>query len=148
MIFITEKDIFGGGKPVYTVTRKISEMNDIPFGDDSNIVYVNAEKADETPLGRLIHDFKCAVPDQMYYPELSCRAREIKEMNGGDKGMCRIMEELNEKASAIAVERDRKLTARTMLENNKFTIEEVAAYSRLPLEEVRKLAAEAEAKPQ
>lgn len=148
VIFITEKDIFGGGKAVYTVTRKISEMNDIPFGDDSNIIYVNAEKVDETPLGRLIHDFKCAVPDQMYYPELSHRASEIKEMNGGEKGMCRIMEELNEKASAIAVERVSKKNALRMLGWNKLTLEEISEGTGLPLEEVRKLAAEAEAKPE
>lgn len=119
-------------------------MNDIPFGDDSNIIYVNAEKVDETPLGRLIHDFKCAVPDQMYYPELSHRASEIKEMNGGEKGMCRIMEELNE----LAIERDRKRIALKMLENSSLTMDEIAMYTGLSLEEVQEIAAEAEAKPE
>ena len=37
------------------------------FNDGSHIVYVNNSIQDDTPLGKLMHDFACAEPDKMFY---------------------------------------------------------------------------------
>ncbi|MBQ6971952.1 MAG: hypothetical protein IJP86_06310 [Synergistaceae bacterium] len=53
MIFITEHDVLGEGRPLYTADRVISESGRA-FGDGSHIVYVNCEDYDtSTPLGKL-----------------------------------------------------------------------------------------------
>ena len=44
-----------------------------------NIIYVNAEIKDETPLGKLMQDLSCANPDEMNYKELADRARYFKK---------------------------------------------------------------------
>ena len=54
VIFITENDVFGNGKPLYRVERKIEELNE-PFDDGEHIVYVNgADKDVSTELGKLM----------------------------------------------------------------------------------------------
>lgn len=53
---------------------------------------------DDTPLGRLMHDFHCTNPDEMYYKILADRVRYFKESKEGQKEMCEIMEEMERKA--------------------------------------------------
>lgn len=61
VIFITSKDFYKKGLPIYTVNRRIEEIDE-PFEDKSHFLYVNGEYSSETPLGKLMHDFKCAEP--------------------------------------------------------------------------------------
>jgi len=142
VIFITENDVLGHNKPLYQIERCILETNEI-FGDGSHILYVNGAYRDESPLGKLMHDFSCAEPDKMYYHELAERTRFFKESKEGVIAMCKILEEtLNE-----GVEKGRKVgrkenmldTAKRMLEDGKLTVELIAQYSGLSLEEVRSL---------
>ncbi|MBQ8508313.1 MAG: PD-(D/E)XK nuclease family transposase [Clostridia bacterium] len=78
VIFITEKDYFGDGLPLYTIERTIRE-NSRAFGDGSYIIYVNGENRDDTQLGQLMHDFFCSKPAEMVYKELADEARYWKE---------------------------------------------------------------------
>ena len=43
-----------------------------------NIIYVNTEIKDETPLGKLMQDLSCVNPNEMNYKELADRARYLK----------------------------------------------------------------------
>lgn len=97
IIFITEKDTLKGRLPVYHVSKRIEET-DQPFGDDANIIYVNASCQDDTPLGRLMHDFCCEDPDEMYYGVLAERVRYLKGTKEGQGEMCEIMEKLEREA--------------------------------------------------
>ena len=56
VIFITENDVFGKDKPIYHMNRVIEETGE-SFGDGSHIIYVNGAYRDDTPLGKLMHDF-------------------------------------------------------------------------------------------
>lgn len=112
----------------------------MPFDDDEHIIYVNGSYNDDTPLGKLVHDFKCKTPSEMYYTPLAERAHDLKEMNGGNANMCDIMEELNAKAVKINSEQ----TALRLIKRKKLTLEEIAEDSNLTLEEVKAIAAEAE----
>lgn len=79
MIFITENDVFGKGKPLYCVERRIEETNE-PFDDGEHIIYVKgADKDASTELGKLMHDFFCTDPDDMNYKELADKVRYFKE---------------------------------------------------------------------
>lgn len=92
VIFITSSDYFGAGLPLYTVDRYIKELKK-PFKDRAHIIYVNGEYNDDSPLGRLMHDFKCSKPDEMHYRNLAERAAYFKSTERGYNDMCKIMDE-------------------------------------------------------
>jgi predicted transposase/invertase (TIGR01784 family) len=103
VIFITEKDHLGKGLPIYHVERVITETGDI-FEDKSHIIYVNAEIVNDTPLGKLMHDFKCTDYRDMNYPMLSDKVKFFKEDEKGVGNMCRAMEEMRGEAAREAAE--------------------------------------------
>ena len=138
VIFITENDVLGQDKPLYQIERCILETGEV-FDDGSHILYVNGAYRDETPLGKLMHDFACPEPAKMYYNELAERVKFFKESREGVVTMCKILEEVEEQG----IERGRQETmfdtAKRMLLTGKYAIEEIVDISGLPLEEVLKL---------
>ena len=164
VIFITKHDVLKGNLPIYHIHRTIDE-NGKAFGDGSHIIYVNGEIQDETPLGRLMHDFCCKNPDDMHYKELAEKSKYLKEEQGGVERMSDIIEKLTaelfkeerakvearaeakvakaearaETKAAKAAKAERKSLAKKMLANNE-SIEKVMLYSNLSLTEVRALA--------
>ena len=138
VIFITSKDYFGKGLPLYTINRRIDELDLALFGDDEHIIYVNGEYIDDTPLGKLMHDFKCKDPNEMFYKPLADRAYTLKETEGGRDTVCRIMDEIGKDyAKEMAISIAMKLIVR-----GKLSFEEIAEDSDLTLEEVQELAKE------
>ena len=104
VIFITETDVLGKGKPLYVIRRTI-EGDGEPFGDGSHIIYVNASIVDDTPLGNLMHDFQCVQPDEMYYPVLAERAGAFKNTEKGEIYMSSKWEQFVQEISKEAMER-------------------------------------------
>lgn len=95
VIFITENDFFGEGKPVYHIER-MNITTGKPFNDRTVILYVNGRYDGEDALGYLMHDFNCADPDDMHYSEMAERTRYLKENPKGVSQMCRIMEDMRD----------------------------------------------------
>ncbi|MCR5661354.1 MAG: Rpn family recombination-promoting nuclease/putative transposase, partial [bacterium] len=93
VIFITEHDYWGNKLPIYHVSRTIEETN-AKFNDGSHIIYVNGENRDNTPLGKLMHDFACADPDNMYYNQIADRINLFKNTRKGRKIMCSVFDEI------------------------------------------------------
>ena len=93
IIFITKKDILGQNLPIYHIDRKIRETHDY-FNDESHIIYVNSKIQDDTELGRLMHDFNCKNPKNMYNKILANRVSELKETTKGVDTMSHEMEQL------------------------------------------------------
>lgn len=93
VIFITRDDILGYGLSIYHVNRTIEE-NGENFMDGTHIIYVNAERQDDTDLGRLMHDFHCKRADDIYSEILAERVRELKETEEGVEYMCREMDQI------------------------------------------------------
>ena len=142
---------------IYHIHRTIDE-NGKSFLDGSHIIYVNSEIQDETPLGRLMHDFRCKNPDDMYYQELADKVRYFKEDEEGLDIMGDVMEKLmakrereaiakaeakNEAKAAKAVakaEKNAKIKfAKSLLTENE-SLERTARLTELSLKEVRKIA--------
>ena len=148
VIFITEKDKFGMGIPLYHIERKISEMNNALFGDGAHILYVNGEYRNlEHPVGSLMHDFNCKDAKDMVNPLLAEEVRYLKETEGGRSQMSRLLEEMRnevaEKAKAEGkAEGNHEKAVNTALKMiaKKYEAEEIAEITGLSLEEVRKLA--------
>ncbi len=138
VIFITSHDYFGKGLPVYTINRHIEELDMMPFGDMEHIIYVNGENNADTPLGKLMHDFKCNDPKDMYYQNLSDRANHLKNTEGGREEMCKIMEEI----SGESVRQEKIKTAVRMLADGSLTMEQIAKFTELPIETIKALASQ------
>ncbi len=134
VVFITENDVIGRGKPLYQIERCFLGTGE-KFEDGSHILYVNGAYRDDTPIGKLMHDFSCTDPADMYYGVLAERVRFFKESKEGIAVMCKAMEDMRNQAvkdSMIEV-------AVRMLTDGTLTPEKIAEYVGLPLEEVEKL---------
>ena len=144
MIFITENDVIGKGMPRYPVERCFIETGEV-FGDGSHILYVNGAYRDETPIGKLMHDFSCTNPADMYYDVLAERVRFFKEDKEGISIMCKAMEDMRNESLQEGVKEGKKEEKRStvlrMLEIGKYALEEIAEIAGLPLDEVKKLQA-------
>lgn len=142
VIFITRSDVLKGDKLIYHIDRVIAETGQF-FGDEAHIVYVNGSYRDESPLGKLMQDFRCKNPDDMYYKLLAEQTRYYKESEEGERDMCRVMEEL--------IENDRREYAREvaidLLRKGKLTKEDVMESFGFSLEEANELEREVEVVP-
>ena len=134
VIFITENDVMGKGLPLYPVERCFLGTGE-RFEDGSHILYVNGAYRSDTPIGKLMHDFSCTDAADMYYGTLADRVRFFKESKEGIEIMCRAMEDMRNqtlKEGMINV-------AKKMLEDGTITLEKIAEFVGLSVDEVRKL---------
>ena len=161
VIFITENDVLGENLSAYHVERQITETGQA-FGDGAHIIYVNGALQDQTALGRLMHDFACSNPDDMYYEVLAARTRFFKERTEGNSKMSKIFDEVREESFKMGrlegievgheagrlegVKAGRlensKTTALRMIKSGRITFEDIAEFSGLTLEAVKMLAKE------
>lgn len=134
VIFITENDVMGKGLPLYPIERCFLGTGE-RFEDGSHILYVNGAYRGDTPIGKLMHDFSCIDAADMYYGTLADRVRFFKESKEGIEIMCRAMEDMRNqtlKEGMINV-------AKKMLEDGTITLEKIAEFVGLSVEEVKKI---------
>ncbi|MBQ8576494.1 MAG: PD-(D/E)XK nuclease family transposase [Clostridia bacterium] len=79
VIFITDKDIYGHGLPVYKIERRIVNDGFRDFADGAYIYYVNGSYREPNDLGCLMHDFHCNKAEDMYSALLARRMTAVKE---------------------------------------------------------------------
>ena len=152
VIIITARDVLGHGRPLYMFERRTSDG--LLLDEGSHIVYVNGAMQDGlTELGRLMHDLFCADPDAMYYELLARVTRYFKEDAEGVGKMGSMYEEILERGERRGLEKglrkgeqkgrlaEKRNGAARMLAMGKLSLEEIAAYAGLELDEVRALAA-------
>ena len=146
VIFITENDVIGYGKPLYRIERWIENIG-VRFMDGAHILYVNGEYRGNDPVGKLMHDFSCANPSEMYYDILSDRVKYFKESKKGRDVMCKIIEEMYNEAKAQGIlegkqegwkEKEKEL-ALHMLRAKKYPLNEIAELSGFTISEIKEL---------
>ncbi len=139
LIFITEKDVLGGGLPLYQIERTIVNYENKPFNDGSHIIYVNgayrAKPGEETELSKLIHDFHCAKPEDMYIPALAKAVHEHKYTERGQRKLSNAMKELIEQETAKERENTTVEYVKKMVENLNLTAEQAMEVLALSAEE-------------
>ena len=136
VIFITKHDVLKGNKPIYTINRKIEELGNTDFEDESHIIYVNGECKDTTEIGKLMHDFFCRNAEDMNYEVLSKRVGYFKNEPGGIDAMCEILEEVKRESAEESV----KEIAFKMVQDGSLSIEKIAEITSLTVDEVKALA--------
>lgn len=130
------------------------------FRDGSSIIYVNGDIRDDTPLGKLMHDFACANPSEMHYNVIADRTRMFKERKEGLVYMSSVLDELRAEERAVgftkghiagrkegrkegeAIGIDNTISAIGLIQAGKYAIEEIASLSGLPVDKVKALQAE------
>ena len=96
VIFFTEHDYLRKGLSLYHINRTLEETGE-HIQDETQLIYVNASIQDDTPIGRLVHDFMCRDYHDMYYEVLRNRVRYFKESEGDKLKMCKIMDDIRRK---------------------------------------------------
>ncbi len=154
VIFITERDVMHGGQVIYHVDRTVKETGQ-SFDDEAHIIYVNGQCQDDSPIGKLMHDFNCVDPKNMYYQEIAEKAYRLKHEEKEAGSMAGVMEALIEKEvqkkeqevkgamEALMekeVEETTKGIAMALLLEGTFPKEKIAKMTKLDVEEVEVLA--------
>lgn len=105
VIFITEKDYWKEGLPLYKFERKcVNSGSDISFDDGLHIIYVNGAYRGKDKIGDLMHDFSCANPDDMKSVALRKSVSPYKKDEKEALKMCKTMERINKMAIEEAME--------------------------------------------
>ena len=112
-IFITERDFFGKGKPVYSIERMNLTAGSF-FEDGEHILYVNGEYRGDSDLGKLMHDFNCTRADDMNFELMAERTRYFKENPEGVSRMCKIMEDMRNETTERVILQSIKSLMETM----------------------------------
>ena len=110
------------------------------FCNRSHIIYVNGEYQDDSNIGKLMHDFACANPDDMKYRILAEKTRYYKKDEEGVKKMSPVIEEYAAEIAAEERENAYKKIAMNLLKMGKMTYNEIATASELSESKVRELA--------
>ena len=142
VIFITENDVIGLGKAVYEIERCFVKSGK-RFGDGSHILYVNGSYRDDSPVGKLMHDFSCTDPSDMCYNVLADRARFFKESKEGIAVMCKVLDDMRrqsyQEGMAEGKNKNRKETALNLLKLGTISLDDISFATGLSLDEVKKL---------
>ena len=142
VIFITENDVIGLGEAIYEIERCFVKSGK-QFGDGSHILYVNGSYRDDSPVGKLMHDFSCTDPSDMCYNVLADRARFFKESKEGIAVMCKVLDDMRrqsyQEGMAEGKNKNRKETALNLLKLGTISLDDISFATGLSLDEVKKL---------
>ncbi|MEY8309766.1 hypothetical protein AAK899_09635 [Erysipelotrichaceae bacterium 51-3] len=103
---------------------------------------MNGAYRDESPIGKLMHDFSCTKADDMHYSLLADRVRFFKESKEGVDIMCKSMEDLRDKSWKEGRDQTIRENVLGMLATGKLSLEEVASITKISVEEVKKIQVE------
>ena len=134
VIFITEHDVIGGNRPVYHIDRTIRETGGL-FGDGSHILYVNGAWRDDSPVGKLMHDFSCTDPDSMNYALLADRVRYFKKDKEGVQTMSKIFEDFGKEVAKEAAKGTLLENIRAIMKNLNYTVDQAMDALSVPNED-------------
>jgi len=93
LIFIAQNDVVGHGLAVDEI-EAFWEGTNIKIEDGVHTVFVNGAYRDESPIGKLMYDFSCSNPDEMFYGTLASRVNHFKRSKDGISAMSVAMDEL------------------------------------------------------
>ena len=140
VIFITENDVMIGNQPIYPVERYVTIGEEkVLLNDGLHILYVNGKYRGDDEIGKLMHDFSCSNPEDMYFEAHAKRARYFKQDEKGVATMCKIMEDVRNEAAQKAEQDKAKKTVVPLIKLGKMTLEEIAEATELSLDIVKEL---------
>ena len=114
------------------------------YGDGTHIIHVCAVNADEdTDLGHLVHDLLCTDPEDIYYNELREKVSYYKNDEEGIIEMTtefnKMLKESDQRGERRGRREGRRETAINMIADGSISLEKIAKYSGLSLNEVESI---------
>ena len=97
VVYISELDFIKGGKTTYHMDKIIRETGET-VDDGVQEIYVNTVVDDASDIADLMSCFTKKLVDNPKFPEFSAEVKRIKETEGGNLSMCKIMQEYEDKA--------------------------------------------------
>ena len=144
VIFVSEHDSIGNGRAVNSFSYRNDDLfqgteeieknivSHASLGGRTHILHVNGDfKNDGSDIGKRIHDFKCRKADEMYFPNLAARTRELKETKEGVDTMCLAME----KERSRTREEDKLISLMTLMRTQGWNAEQAMSAMEIPAEE-------------
>ncbi len=128
IIMLTEHDYWKKGKALYPVEKNIEGEK---YDDGQHTLYVNASYKGKEPIGKLMHDFKCSNPDDMYSKRLAERAKYLKRDPEGVEIMCQAMEEMRDEVEV----RTRVQAIKNIMETLKLTAQQAMEALKIPADD-------------
>ena len=102
IIFVQEEDFFHANQTKAKVRFILDGDPPVPLKSKLNIVYVNTNvKEYTTTLSKILHDLRCASPEEMLVPQFAARMEQVKNPKGKEmEFMCGAL------CEALAMERE------------------------------------------
>ena len=169
VIFITKYDIFKDNKPIYRIERHINSKKRFNDGSHIIYLNTSYSGKSTKAIKNLIHDLKCSKPDEIINKNIAERFHQIKSGSAKEEvdSMCELLDTVMDKerakwlkegraegiaegraegiaegrAEGIAkgiAENSREI-AKNMLLSGKLTVELIAEFCNLTVEEVNAL---------
>ena len=144
-IFICTFDLFGEGRHIYTFENRCIQNLDLGLGDDTTKIILNTKGTmdDVTPEMKKLLDFiDGKEPEDDFTRELDEAVQSVRKNEKWRLDYMTLQMNYQEKYEQGYDEGDRKRAisvAMRMIEANKLSLEEIALYSGLTLEQVREL---------
>ena len=91
IVYISETDIFKGGKTIYHVEKRLRETGAL-FDDGFNEVFVNTAVNDGSRIADLMSCFTKKELNDEQFPETTAEVQRLKTTEGGLSAMCEVME--------------------------------------------------------
>ena len=145
VIFICTFDLFGEGRHIYTFENRCIQNLDLGLGDDTTKIILNTKGTmdDVTPEMKKLLDFiDGKEPEDDFTRELDEAVQSVRKNEKWRLDYMTLQMNYQEKYEQGYDEGDRKRAisvAMRMIEANKLSLEEIALYSGLTLEQVREL---------
>ena len=136
-IFITENDVRGEGRAAYLFERRDTLTNK-PLGDEEYLLLINGaynDREDDSDLAKLIHDFGCARPSDMYFKEMADSAHKYKETPEAVSHMCKIIEDMREESEKVGALK----TLADLVRKGLLTLAQAADQSNMTVDEFKKI---------
>lgn len=77
------------------------------WGFMTTAFYVNCDRKNRSPLGKLMYDFSCTDPSFMNYPLLADRVRYFKENSQGIRDICEMLEQKKQRTQSCEAPKDK-----------------------------------------
>lgn len=90
VIFVTESDFLKKNEPFYSYEWFNRKWKNTLF-TNTHIRFVNGQYEGNDAIGKLMHDFRCTDPDDMFYDEIKEAVIYLKRTAEGVNSMCEIL---------------------------------------------------------
>ena len=139
VIFFCERDVIGDRKPLYEIRNTVRQTGK-DFEDGRTMIFVNGEIEDDTPLGKLVRDFKLTNSKEMCYDVLK-KAVEVEMIDfllTTGRPENQILDDYLKKHEDAAVAKNNKKIAKKAIEEG-YSLESISRITDIPIEELTKL---------